>query len=75
MRLRLAFAALAAAAVPVLVAPAHPAEAQAQRDWSRTVALTPEGGVRMGNPEAKVETSLPGVTLLTVPGVAGELAT
>ena len=52
MRLRLAFAALAAAAVPVLVAPAHPAEAQAQRDWSRTVALTPEGGVRMGNPEA-----------------------
>jgi protein-disulfide isomerase len=25
------------------------------RDWSRTVAITPEGGFRMGNPDAKVK--------------------
>ena len=29
--------------------------ASAAHDWSRTVALTPEGGFRMGNPAAKVK--------------------
>ena len=53
MKLRLAVAALAAAAVPAVTSP-HPAEAQA-RDWSRTVAVTPEGGFRMGNPEASLK--------------------
>lgn len=32
-----------------------PAAAQAQKDWSRTVVMTPEGGYRMGNPAAKVK--------------------
>lgn len=32
-----------------------PAAAQAQRDWSQTVAVTPEGGFRMGNPAAPVK--------------------
>lgn len=38
-------------------APQHPAahRAQAAADWTRTITLTPEGGVRMGNPQAKVK--------------------
>ena len=55
-RLRL-LAAAAALAAPALIAPAAPAlaQAQAQRDWSRVVAQTPEGGYRMGNPDAPVK--------------------
>ncbi|HEX8571206.1 MAG TPA: thioredoxin domain-containing protein [Allosphingosinicella sp.] len=44
--------ALAAAAAP---AQAAPAQRPAAADWSRTVAATPEGGFRMGNPNAKVK--------------------
>jgi protein-disulfide isomerase len=39
---------------PAAIVPAHPVRAQAQRDWSRVVAQTPEGGFRMGNPEAAI---------------------
>lgn len=42
---------------PALAATAHrkaPGRAAAV-DWSRTVVRTPEGGVRMGNPDAKVK--------------------
>ena len=41
-------------AVPATVALAQGA-AQAPRDWTRTVAATPEGGFRMGNPDAPVK--------------------
>jgi protein-disulfide isomerase len=35
---------------------ASPASAQAaQRDWTRTIAATPAGGVRMGNPAAAIK--------------------
>ncbi len=53
-----------AGAIPALVArglvapvaaAGPPAKAQAAHDWSRTVAMTPEGGFRMGNPAAKVK--------------------
>lgn len=50
--------AVAGAAAAALAAPfaAAPGFAQAQqRDWSRTVAMTPEGGFRMGNPNAPVK--------------------
>jgi protein-disulfide isomerase len=30
-------------------------KAQAQRDWTRTIAMTPDGGYRMGNPAAPVK--------------------
>ena len=54
MRLRILFAAAAALlAAPVLFA--TPAQAQAQRDWTQVVAETPEGGFRMGNPNAPVK--------------------
>lgn len=52
---------LAAATAAVLVAlPAADGAAQrtkagAQRDWTQTVARTPEGGFRMGNPNAPVK--------------------
>ena len=46
-----AFAASAAAAPHPVVHRASPAA----RDWSRMVAATPEGGFRMGNPQAKVK--------------------
>ena len=36
-------------------APAANRRKPAPRDWSRTVAATPEGGFRMGNPNAKVK--------------------
>ena len=53
---RLIIAALAAAAL-ALPGASEPAAAQtpAQRDWTRTVVATPEGGFRMGNPEAQVK--------------------
>lgn len=55
-RLSFAFAAAAAAALwaPLALAPGE-ASAQAQRDWSRTIVATPEGGFRMGNPAAPVK--------------------
>ena len=44
------------AAFALLLAPAAAAQAQpAQRDWTRTVVATPEGGFRMGNPDAPVK--------------------
>jgi protein-disulfide isomerase len=54
------FAALAlllgAALVPQAQAVAAPAsKAAAKKDWSRTVAVTPQGGFRMGNPAAPVK--------------------
>ena len=57
---RLLIAALAAAALalPAATAPAQPRQGQArqaQRDWTRTVVATPEGGYRMGNPAARVK--------------------
>ena len=53
MRARLLLAALALVApTGVAVAQATPA---AQRDWTRTVAKTPEGGFRVGNPDAPVK--------------------
>jgi protein-disulfide isomerase len=48
-------AAALALGVAALAAPAAPAVAQAQRDWTQTVAMTPEGGFRMGNPDAPVK--------------------
>jgi protein-disulfide isomerase len=36
-------------------AAAAPAKAAAQRDWSKAVAVTPEGGFRMGNPAAPLK--------------------
>ena len=55
MIVRLLLAALSAAALvlPAAVAPAH--QDAAQRDWTLTVARTPEGGFRMGNPDAPVK--------------------
>ncbi|HEX9931713.1 MAG TPA: thioredoxin domain-containing protein [Allosphingosinicella sp.] len=47
-------AAAAAVAAPFTLASA-PAAAQAQRDWSRTIVATPEGGFRMGNPDAAMK--------------------
>ena len=53
---RLILAALVAAlAAGAAMAPAQPSQRPAQRDWSRVVAQTPEGGFRMGNPEARVK--------------------
>jgi len=40
-------------AAPALATPVHHARAAAV-DWTKTVAATPEGGFRMGNPKAKV---------------------
>jgi len=48
----------AAAAAIVLMMPAAapaPAVAQAQRDWTKVVVATPEGGFRMGNPDARIK--------------------
>jgi protein-disulfide isomerase len=60
MKALIVFAAAAALAVPAAAAPAHRAAparhaAPAGRDWSRTVAMTAEGGFRMGNPAAPVK--------------------
>jgi protein-disulfide isomerase len=51
-----AIAAVVALGLIAPMAAAKPAvKAQAAHDWSRTVAMTPEGGFRMGNPAAKVK--------------------
>ena len=61
MKRRLAFAVMAATAMAVAgsvtaAAPrkAPPAKAALARDWTRTVSETPEGGFRMGNPQAPI---------------------
>lgn len=51
-RVLLAALVLAVSAGP---APVAPAAAQAPRDWTQVVAQTPEGGFRMGNPNAPVK--------------------
>lgn len=53
MKAAILFAALAGAAA--IAAPPAAAAQEAQRDWSRAVAITPEGGYRMGNPDAPVK--------------------
>ena len=57
MMRRLLAALLAAAllGVPATVATAQQRRPAAQRDWSQTVVATPEGGFRMGNPNARVK--------------------
>jgi protein-disulfide isomerase len=56
MKLKLLLAVCAAAlAVPAAVAPAQAQRAAAQRDWTRTVVATAEGGFMMGNPNAPVK--------------------
>jgi protein-disulfide isomerase len=56
MRVALGIAALLALPLMPSAAPAKPApKAQAARDWTRTVVLTPQGGFRMGNPAAPVK--------------------
>lgn len=52
---RLSFLAAAAALMPAAPAADAPAAAAAQRDWTKTVAATPEGGFRIGNPEAPLK--------------------
>lgn len=54
MRRPLLFAALLGASAIAAPLPAAAAQ-QAERDWSRTVAVTAEGGYRMGNPDAPVK--------------------
>ncbi|HEX8241120.1 MAG TPA: thioredoxin domain-containing protein [Allosphingosinicella sp.] len=49
------FLTAAAAALPAAAAAPAGTAAQARADWARTVAATPEGGFRMGNPAAKVK--------------------
>jgi protein-disulfide isomerase len=44
-----------AAAETTPAAPAAPAGAPASKDWTQVVAATPQGGFRMGNPDAKVK--------------------
>jgi protein-disulfide isomerase len=45
----------AAALLPSAAAAKPVAKAAAQHDWTATVAATPQGGFRMGNPAAKVK--------------------
>ncbi len=53
--MKVAAAALFAAALAlVAAAPAAPRTRSAAVDWTRTVAIQPSGGYRMGNPKAKV---------------------
>jgi protein-disulfide isomerase len=52
---RLFFGLAMLVALPLSVQQPAPASAQAQRDWTRVVARTPQGGVRMGNPDAPVK--------------------
>ena len=49
-----AFAAFALLAAPA-ASPAQRRAAVAQRDWSQIAVRTPEGGVRIGNPDAPVK--------------------
>lgn len=51
----LAAATLLGGAGSQAAAPARKAAAPAPRDWTRTVAATPEGGFRIGNPAAPVK--------------------
>ncbi len=53
MRLLAALLAVFALAVPAAVA-AQGAARPAQRDWTQVVSQTPEGGYRMGNPQAPI---------------------
>jgi protein-disulfide isomerase len=54
--MRIAVCLAAALLLPATAVAARPvAKPAAVRDWSRTVAVTPEGGFRMGNPDAKVK--------------------
>jgi protein-disulfide isomerase len=54
--MRTAICLAAALLLPATSVAARPvAKPAAVRDWSRTVAITPEGGFRMGNPDAKVK--------------------
>lgn len=55
MRLRLLALVAAALAGTAASAPGPAAPASAVRDWTQTVAPTPEGGFRMGNPDAPVK--------------------
>ena len=50
-----AAAALALALIPAAAAAKPVPKAAAAHDWTRTVAVTPEGGFRMGNPSAPVK--------------------
>jgi protein-disulfide isomerase len=53
MKFAIAFVALAA--LPFSPTAAKPATTAVVHDWTRVVAATPEGGFRMGNPNAKVK--------------------
>ena len=56
MKLRLLAAAFAASLlVAGAAAPAQQGAAPRQRDWTQVVSATPEGGFRMGNPQAPVK--------------------
>ena len=59
MKTALSLLAALALAFPAAAAPVrHPAPARRAapaRDWSRVVVATPEGGFRMGNPDARVK--------------------
>ncbi|HST36896.1 MAG TPA: thioredoxin domain-containing protein [Allosphingosinicella sp.] len=50
-----ALAGIALAALPAADGAAQKGKAAVQRDWTQTVARTPEGGFRMGNPDAPVK--------------------
>jgi len=54
-RLLFAFGLAAAALVSTPAATAPQKKASAPRDWTKTVVATPEGGFRVGNPQAKVK--------------------
>lgn len=53
--LALALAAPAAMVAAVAAAPQPARSVAAQQDWTRTVSATPEGGFRVGNPQAPVK--------------------
>lgn len=55
MRLTSVAAALALTLVPATAQAKPVASAPAAHDWTRTVAITPDGGFRMGNPDAVVK--------------------
>jgi protein-disulfide isomerase len=57
MKARLALAASMAIALvaPAAMAPAQTRAVPSLRDWTRVVATTPDGGFRMGNPDAPVK--------------------
>src|SRR5688500_13061899 len=57
MTARLALAALMAIALaaPAAMAPAQTRVVPSLRDWTRVEATTPDGGFRMGNPDAPVK--------------------